>query len=202
MSKRGPSQETRKSIIDAALGEFGERGYKGATTIGISKAAGVSEKTLFDLFGNKKALYLETLGSEQEKFFALIIPSLPIGAGAPVVLRSLARRFIVYLNENRGFASLLREGISHPYDAQVRKYTRDFILNFKNFVQKILEEGCKSGLVKKEIDKSQIAWSFTIGLLASLFPEQDEISAQRDEIALMFIESLIDYAETKTGSKD
>lgn len=44
---------THRRIIEAALQEFTERGYKGASTRAIAERAGVNEVTLFRHFGSK-----------------------------------------------------------------------------------------------------------------------------------------------------
>lgn len=50
------AQQTRRRIVEAAAGLFGERGY-GATTIdAVAAAAGVSRKTVFDSVGGKVQL--------------------------------------------------------------------------------------------------------------------------------------------------
>lgn len=51
-----PEKQTR--IINAALTEFSERGYKNASTNEIVKRANISKGLLFHYFGNKKKLFL------------------------------------------------------------------------------------------------------------------------------------------------
>jgi len=51
----------RESIIEAAMAEFSEKGYKGATTKEIAEKAGCNEVTLFRHFGTKEALFEETI---------------------------------------------------------------------------------------------------------------------------------------------
>lgn len=52
---------TRNSIIDASLEVFSTKGYVSATTLEISKVAGVSEMTLFRHFKTKNNLFLTTI---------------------------------------------------------------------------------------------------------------------------------------------
>lgn len=56
-----PATEKEKSIIDAAVKLFGERGIDGATTSQIAKLAGVTEKTLFRYFPSKSDLVKRVL---------------------------------------------------------------------------------------------------------------------------------------------
>jgi AcrR family transcriptional regulator len=49
--------ERKDSILDAALVEFAERGFAGASTEAIAARAGISQPYLFRLFGTKKELF-------------------------------------------------------------------------------------------------------------------------------------------------
>jgi AcrR family transcriptional regulator len=51
----------REAIIKSAMDIFSEKGYKGATTKEIADHAGCNEVTLFRHFGNKEALFEESL---------------------------------------------------------------------------------------------------------------------------------------------
>jgi AcrR family transcriptional regulator len=55
--RRLPAAERRALIVDAALREFAEHGYEGASMGRIGKAAGVSRSVLYDYFPSKRALF-------------------------------------------------------------------------------------------------------------------------------------------------
>jgi AcrR family transcriptional regulator len=55
---RQTAGERREQILDAALGEFAQHGFEGASTDAIARAVGISQPYLFRLFGTKKGLYL------------------------------------------------------------------------------------------------------------------------------------------------
>ncbi len=58
MSKKRLSQEERRTqIIGVAMALFASKGFKGATTRAIAKAAGVSEAIIFRHFATKEDLY-------------------------------------------------------------------------------------------------------------------------------------------------
>jgi AcrR family transcriptional regulator len=61
ISERIPSSERREQILDAASRVFGERGYFGATTDQIAKAAGISQPYVVRMFGGKENLFLGVL---------------------------------------------------------------------------------------------------------------------------------------------
>lgn len=58
---RMPAAERRASILEAATEVFGARGYVGATTDAVAKAAGVSQPYVVRMFGTKENLFLEVL---------------------------------------------------------------------------------------------------------------------------------------------
>src|SRR6476661_9891382 len=49
--------ERKDSILDAALIEFADHGFEGASTEDIARRAGISQPYLFRLFGTKKELF-------------------------------------------------------------------------------------------------------------------------------------------------
>ena len=61
IATRMRSEDRRELILDAATAVFGERGYFGATTDVVAKAAGVSQPYVVRMFGTKEALFLEVL---------------------------------------------------------------------------------------------------------------------------------------------
>jgi AcrR family transcriptional regulator len=58
--RRQTADERREAVLSAATQEFAERGFHGASTEAIARAAGISQPYLFRLFGTKKSLYLAT----------------------------------------------------------------------------------------------------------------------------------------------
>ena len=52
------ADERREQVLDAAVEEFGERGYHGASTANIAKRAGISQPYIYALFSDKRELFL------------------------------------------------------------------------------------------------------------------------------------------------
>src|SRR4051812_14853925 len=50
------AEQTRDRILDAAMAEFGAKGYAGARTAGIAARAGVNQQLISYYFGGKKGL--------------------------------------------------------------------------------------------------------------------------------------------------
>jgi len=73
---RMPAGVRRELILAAATAVFAERGYAGATTDQVARAADISQPYVVRMFGTKEKLFLEALeralGKLQERFRAVI----------------------------------------------------------------------------------------------------------------------------------
>ena len=61
-------QDRRKQVLACAAVEFAEYGLHGASTEAIARSAGITQAYVFRLFGTKKALFLELVGSAFDRF--------------------------------------------------------------------------------------------------------------------------------------
>ena len=65
--QRLPAAERREQMLNAARIVFGERGYTGATTDAVAKAAGVSQAYIVRTFGSKENLFVEATTRSVDK---------------------------------------------------------------------------------------------------------------------------------------
>ncbi|GAA1442498.1 TetR/AcrR family transcriptional regulator [Leifsonia poae] len=128
ISDRIPSGERREQILAAASLVFGERGYFGATTDQIAKAAGISQPYVVRMFGSKENLFVEVLARALDKllvtFNATIDGWKADGSPADQIGRLLGTAY-VNLIEDRGILLSLMQAFSMGHDpvigAQARK---------------------------------------------------------------------------------
>ena len=135
-TKRLSSDERRRQILQAALAVFGARGYDGATTDEVARAAGVSQPYVVRLFGTKENLFLATI---EDALARLLAAFRAAQADAGDEEESAAQRIgqaYVDLLEVRGLHQTLANAYlmgSHPVIgptarrgfAQVWRYFRD-----------------------------------------------------------------------------
>lgn len=67
VTRRLSGEERRGSILDAAIEEFAKRGFRGATTAALARAAGITEALLYRHFRSKRALFLGAVGHVLER---------------------------------------------------------------------------------------------------------------------------------------
>ncbi|MFQ5478253.1 MAG: TetR/AcrR family transcriptional regulator [Candidatus Binatia bacterium] len=90
------SKISRQQILDAALIEFAEKGYGGATTAAIARRLGVTQPLIHYHFGSKEALWHEAVHflftqfwTDMESAFANVRVN-----GSPETVRDLIRTFV------------------------------------------------------------------------------------------------------------
>jgi AcrR family transcriptional regulator len=120
------AETTRDKILEAALKLFSQKGFLGATTRDIAKAARVAEVTLFRHFPSKEKLFEEVI--RRYSFLPAlkgILPGLE-QASYEEALLEIARRFLATLDERRDLVRIMLAQ-RHLYPAQVKKIFRGFL---------------------------------------------------------------------------
>jgi AcrR family transcriptional regulator len=141
ISERIPSAERREQILAAAAVVFGERGYFGATTDQVARAAGISQPYVVRMFGSKENLFLEVLGRSLDKLLTAFTETLDEwkADGSPEAAEpgynELGRRLgLAYVNliEDRGILLSLMQAFSMGHDPAIGGKARDgFITIYK-----------------------------------------------------------------------
>jgi AcrR family transcriptional regulator len=72
-SRRLTADERRDAVVEAAIGEFAQRGFNATRTADIARAAGVSQPYLYALFPDKKALFLACYARAVERIRATLV---------------------------------------------------------------------------------------------------------------------------------
>lgn len=131
-SERIPAAERREQILAAASLVFGERGYFGATTDQIAKAAGISQPYVVRMFGTKETLFVEVLARATGKLldtFSAVIDEWKNASGTAE--QELGRRLgsaYVNLVEDRGILLSLMHAFSMGHDDVIGERARaDFL---------------------------------------------------------------------------
>jgi AcrR family transcriptional regulator len=70
-AERKTADERREAVLEAAFAEFAQRGFDGASTDAIARAAGISQPYLFRLFRTKKELFLAATARCENEVLAL-----------------------------------------------------------------------------------------------------------------------------------
>jgi len=108
--RRLSSEERREQILRAAIAVFGARGYVGATTDDVAKAAGVSQPYVVRLFGSKESLFLAALGDATDELLRTFREALASDDAEVPIDKRIATAYVDLLRV-RG----LHQTMSHAY---------------------------------------------------------------------------------------
>jgi len=160
--------KTRKDrIMDAALRIFAEKGFQNATITEISKAAGVSEATIYEYFGTKEDLLFaipEKISNDTFEESSKVIPYIK---GVEGKIRAILLFYVQLYQSNPNYSALvLLQLMSNkrfrqtPAHAAIRKSSHTLL--------DCLREGIANGTFKKDSNPYLIRSMF-MGTVEHLF---------------------------------
>ncbi|MHA7987066.1 TetR/AcrR family transcriptional regulator [Rathayibacter sp. CAU 1779] len=119
--ERVPSAVRREQILEAASHVFGERGYVGATTDQVAKAAGISQPYVVRMFGSKENLFGAVLDRALDKLieaFRGVLADLDDLDDRAVVTARLGAAYADLISD-RGILLSLMQGFISGHDAVI-----------------------------------------------------------------------------------
>lgn len=142
-----PSTATgRAQILRAALPEFAERGFAGATTAGIARRAGVTQPLVHHHFGSKLELYRAAVADVFADLEAQQTPLLRAvkGLDAKTIIRVAVRQFILFSGQRPELVRLMMmESARDSENARyiVETHVKPMARRFQRYLAKGVEEG-------------------------------------------------------------
>ncbi len=106
-------KEKKDLILKASLEVFSEKGYQSATTLEISRKAGVSEMTLFRHFQTKNNLFIDTI---KEAIGSSIIDDQTMNLDEDLrkfIQTLLHEKMLMISNHSKLIRMLIRESLAH-----------------------------------------------------------------------------------------
>jgi len=126
-TERMPSADRRELILESATEVFGERGYTGATTDGIARAAGISQAYVVRMFGSKEKLFIEVLNRALQRltaeFRAVIAAHEASGDPIEEIYHKLGLAYIDLITD-RGMLLSLMQSFAQGHDRVIGEAAR------------------------------------------------------------------------------
>lgn len=140
----GPMTPKKRSIVEAAVVCFAERGYEATPTIDIARRAGVAEGTIFRHFEGKKDLLLRLV----RPLAANVIMPAALGEFADVVaeakgdietiMRTMLHRRIAFVRRHAPLVRILLQEL--PFHAELRALVGEQAIRFVAVAEPVLME--------------------------------------------------------------
>lgn len=144
-ARRSVAEARRKQILDAAIEVIGEKCYHWATTKEIAQAAGVSERTLFLYFGNKKGLYRQAIAQAHRDLFEALSRATPPMDDIRTFLKMSERNFLAYLEDHPLKVKLLFRGLDSLGDKDIEEDYRHLFQSLYKLFFAIVEKAKERG---------------------------------------------------------
>jgi TetR/AcrR family transcriptional regulator len=146
--------EKQEKITEAALYEFAEKGYQGASINAIVQTLGIAKGSIYQYFGDKNGLFLYVFSNSMElvKDYLRIVRDTTEKEILGIRLEKTLIAGIQFINDNpvvyRLYIKILSES-SMPFREEIllslKKYSFDYINSF-------LETAKKNGELQNDID--------------------------------------------------
>jgi AcrR family transcriptional regulator len=149
--KRPGAEARRKQILDAAVEVFGGKCYHWATTKEIAQAAGVSERTLFLYFENKKDIYRQAAKQAHRDLFEALGRAAPPMDDIRTFLKMSERNFLAYLDENPLKVKLIFRALDSIGDEELHDDFRDTFQSLYELFFAITEKAKERGEINEEV---------------------------------------------------
>ena len=154
-------QDKRTRILDAAIRVFAEHGYHGARVGDIAEDAGVAHGLLYHYFASKdevlRTIFVENWGELIGRFRAVAASDEAADEKLAGIAKILLR---TWRNDSALVTVMVREvARSHQLQGQVEDVGEAFLI-----VQRVIEEGQRSGVFRADVDARLASWLFYGGL--------------------------------------
>jgi TetR/AcrR family transcriptional regulator len=154
--RRDPAR-TRERILQAAIGEFSEKGLDGARVDEIARHARANKRLIYHYFGNKEGVFLAVLERAYDDIRQAEASLDLEGLDPETAMRRLTEFSFDYSASNPHFIHLLN--CENLYGARhLRQSKRILTMNSPviEMLRRILDRGQREGVFRKDVDPLQL----------------------------------------------
>ena len=120
--ERLTADERREQVLEAAVAEFGERGYHAASTANIAKRAGISQPYIYALFSDKRELFRAVHDRVVGEIRSAFVQA-AAGASSPdEALTAMGRAYRPLMEDGRLLSAQLQCTAAAAGDPELRAY--------------------------------------------------------------------------------
>lgn len=158
MAGRLPAAERREQLLSVAASIFAERGYSGATTAELAKAAGVTEPIIYRHFNSKRDLFVALIDQTGAETIALWQQQLADAGDPAERLRRLIGANPMVTNRGRGVYRVIVQAMSEIEDELILSALQRHMTALHVFLSKEVDRAQESGQVSPRFSPDITAW--------------------------------------------
>ncbi len=178
-------QQTRKAIIDAAIGLFTEKGFEQTSMDELARAAGVGKGTIYGYFKAKEEIFLAYCEAEIDFAFAALDRKLD--EEAPLVDQLVAQTMgqLTFVTGNREFGRLFAREMVFPGESS-KLASRELDMRYLSKLGEVLGRSQQLGELPEDSDPLLlIAHLHAIYILVLSSFYRDDLTSMEDAEVLV-----------------
>lgn len=156
---RLPAAQRREQLLDTAARLFAVRGYSGATTSEIAKAAGVTEPIIYRHFPSKRDMFIALIERTSEATLRLWEQELSSAPDPGERLRRLFGANPMVANKGKGVYRVIVQAMTEVEDQQIQEALSAHVRTLLEFLVREIKRAQDSGRVAKRFTPQIIAWA-------------------------------------------
>ncbi len=154
-----PKEFDPDAALASALDLFWAKGFEGCSMAELLDEMEINRQSLYDTFGDKRALFLAVLTKYMDRVGADIQTALATGKAPIARIRNFLRMLSERLTSNGGHGCLLTNTMVElgPHDETIRQLVADRWLTLENALTQLLQQAIDTGSVKRSSNPRQVA---------------------------------------------
>ncbi|MBL8745258.1 MAG: TetR/AcrR family transcriptional regulator [Phycisphaerae bacterium] len=156
---RLPAAKRREQLLDTAVALFAEKGYGGATTAELAKAAGVTEPIIYRHFESKKTLFIAAIERTGEMVTQTWERQMRTAHDPAHRLRRLIGANPMVMERGRGFYRVIVQAMMEIADPDILAAIQEHIISLHRFVAREVALAQDEGHVSKYYSPEITAWT-------------------------------------------
>lgn len=156
---RLPAAQRKEQLLDTAVALFADRGYAGATTADLAKAAGVTEPIIYRHFESKKALFIAVIERTSELTMGTWERQLRTAKDPAQRLRRLIGANPMVSDRGRGIYRVIVQAMMEIEDPDILAAIQRHVQRIHAFVTSEVVHAQDTGQVSKRFSPEVTAWT-------------------------------------------
>ncbi|HVZ93910.1 MAG TPA: TetR/AcrR family transcriptional regulator [Phycisphaerales bacterium] len=156
---RLPAAQRKEQLLDTAVTLFAERGYAGATTADLAKAAGVTEPIIYRHFTSKKDLFVAVVDRTSELTIATWDRQLRSARDSAQRLRRLIAANPMVTDRGKGIYRVIIQAMMELKEPEVLAAIHRHVAKLHQFVSDEVERAQQEGIVSRYYSPQITAWT-------------------------------------------
>jgi TetR/AcrR family transcriptional repressor of nem operon len=155
-----PRAFDEEKVLDAAVACFWRRGLEATSIRDLAAEMGINGPSLYNTFGDKRALFTRALGRYSELWMRERITRLESGASPKSAIRNFLQELIersISDRERRGCLIVNSALEVSPHDVELRGVIAAYLREIEMFFRRCLERGQHTGEIGPKLDPDDTA---------------------------------------------